>query len=163
MAIWQFGFYLVPKKGLLGKYKNIPSVLDEYKSRDNSSDFDEDKEFPNYWYGVDVPNHLKERISDRLNLLKSWSEEAEMFGSDDSTRIEIWNDDFRFTIDDCDIRSDRPRKSKIVNRFRALKRANGKNIIGVIKKNLSCGRPGSHARLTAAWKPPLLKRKFLED
>ncbi|WP_163836659.1 hypothetical protein [Spartinivicinus ruber] len=99
MAIWQFGFYLVPTNGIIKEHGHIPPILDQYKSRDEDTSFNEEQQFRNYWSNSDIPAFVKEQISKRLPLMKSWSKEAEMYGSDDGSKVEIWEDDIICLVD----------------------------------------------------------------
>ncbi|WP_236234135.1 hypothetical protein [Pseudomonas tohonis] len=99
MAIWHFRIYLVPTSGLLEVHGFIPLYLDEYKPHSVDSEFDENREFPDYWVGKGVSSLIRARVESRYPLSGSWSEEATMFGRDNGTRVELWTDDVVVSID----------------------------------------------------------------
>lgn len=99
MAIWHFRIYLVPISGLLEVHGCIPLYLDEYKPHSVDSEFDENREFPNYWVGKGVSSLIRARVESRYPLSGSWSEEAAMFGRDNGTRVELWTDDVVVCVD----------------------------------------------------------------
>lgn len=94
MAIWQFKFFIIPKKNLLKEHEEIPNYLEEYKPRHYTDEYCEDQEFINYWNGVDMPDN-------EFNLIQieSWDDEAKMYGEKDGNKIEIWKDEFICFID----------------------------------------------------------------
>lgn len=99
MAIWQFGISLVPKAGILREHGRIPQELDQYKPRTEDLNFDEDREFLNYWLGIEVSKSVKILIAEKLPKLKSWSSDAEMYGYDHGTKVEVWLDDINCFVD----------------------------------------------------------------
>ncbi|WP_374981060.1 hypothetical protein PSGK_07550 [Pseudomonas solani] len=103
MAIWQFGMYLVPRAGVLSVHGCIPYEIDEYKPHDASADFDEGKVYPDYWEGKGVPDSIRRKVSEKFPRIHSWSDEAEMYGDEDGTKVEIWLDDVMCFVDSrCD-------------------------------------------------------------
>lgn len=99
MAVWHFRIYLVPTSGLLKVYGCIPLSLDEYKPHSVDSEFDENKQYPDYWMGEGVSPLIRSRVESRYPLSGSWSEEAAMFGRDNGTRVELWTDDVVVFVD----------------------------------------------------------------
>ena len=98
MAIWHFKFYLVPASGIARLRGANAEVLDEYRSSPGRPEFDEDAVFPNYWDDPAVLRQIALAVSGLLPEMRSWSDEARMFGDDDAHRIEVWGDDVRCRI-----------------------------------------------------------------
>lgn len=99
MAIWQFGFYLIPNVSLQREHGHIPNELADYVPRNVDSEFDESREYIDYWADIEIPVAIKAQISKKLPPMESWSDEALMYGSDEGARVEIWTDDFLCLID----------------------------------------------------------------
>lgn len=99
MAVWHFRIYLVPTSGLLKIYGYIPLSLDEYKPHSVDSEFDENRQYPDYWMGEGVSPLIRARVESRYPSSGSWSEEATMFGHDNGTRVELWTDDVVVCVD----------------------------------------------------------------
>ncbi len=99
MAIWQFCFYLVPEQSLAKMYGEVPNEIPEYRTIGENHVVDESFEFPDFWKDVDGLDDIKAKVSKRMPKLNSWSCEAEMYGYDGGTKIEIWNDEVICFID----------------------------------------------------------------
>lgn len=97
MAVWQYRFSLLPREGIRKAMGSIPESLEEYKPVDPAN-FDENREYPNYWEGIDRRDFV-EQIGRILPETKSWSAEARMFGEDEGDRIQCWDDDVACAVD----------------------------------------------------------------
>lgn len=97
MAIWQFGFFLVPYEGIIRVHGYIPSKLEQFFQYDGKSELKE--EFYDYWGKDQINNTVVESIREMLPSMKSWSDEALMFGNSESDKIEVWTDDIYCAID----------------------------------------------------------------
>jgi len=93
MAIWHFVVHLVPRKGILDVHGKIPPVLNQYLARASSSDFEEDKKYFNYWHDTSIDDETRSQIVEFLPLMESWSHDAQMFGYEEGTRVELWSDE----------------------------------------------------------------------
>ena len=98
MAIWQFDFSLVPKAAVVAFHGCVPDSLDGYAAFDLEEEFDLDSDYPNYWEGG-VSHQVVQAVRERLPLRRSWSEEAEMYGDERGTSVEIWSDDVNCRVD----------------------------------------------------------------
>lgn len=99
MSAWQFKFILVPRVAIEELHGKDVEVLPEYVSRSPNSDFDESREFPNYWRRLGIPCWLSERVERLIPRAKSWSSDAQMFGDTNGNNVEIWSDDVICNID----------------------------------------------------------------
>lgn len=78
MAIWQFGFLIIPEMMVLKKYNGN---LDDMKSI-NFEDF-------TFWNGYYISESSIEKISKIMNQIQSWSDDIKQFGSLEETCIEL--------------------------------------------------------------------------
>lgn len=99
MAIWQFKFSLVPASGIRRIHGSDVGVLREYQVTERSAKPTEIAEMTNYWDGSGSLRQLALAFSGILPEIKSWSDEARMFGDDESNKIEVWDDDVNCYID----------------------------------------------------------------
>lgn len=101
MAIWTFNFYLLPEEALIREHGEIPKSLDSYKVRlpDDSIVEPEEDSHHNYWEGLTPSKMVIEFILSKLPATGSWSTDAQMFGDDESHKIEIWHDDLECALD----------------------------------------------------------------
>ena len=98
MAVWQFKFTILPVAGIFRVHGGMIDVLSEFAERAPDAQFDEDKEFPNYWEGIDSsPMHALAKSM--LPITKSWSDEATMFGNSKTDDIQIWKDSVNVRLD----------------------------------------------------------------
>jgi len=98
MAIWHFKFSLLPKKGLLREHTNIPLILDEYKENFVDPEKHVDDEFIDYWKDCNL-KEIEIHIQKLLPLIDSWSSSMRLYGYDNGTNIEVWDDDINLKID----------------------------------------------------------------
>lgn len=105
MAVWQFKFYLVPVKGIVKVHGKVVPRLSEYAPFNPESSFEEIEaraaQAPNYWEQAGVSPASMEGLTTMLPPIRSWSEEAKMFGDgeDGGAKIEIWKDDIQCKLD----------------------------------------------------------------
>ena len=99
MAAWQFQFSLLPVAGILRLHGKVVTTLPEYDMRNPDAPIKELSDFNNYWEGIRMPSPWIESLERLLPQKKSWSDEAKMFGDDESDNIEVWNDDINCSID----------------------------------------------------------------
>ncbi|WP_156152727.1 MULTISPECIES: hypothetical protein [Pseudomonas] len=99
MAIWQFVFFLVPQDKILREDGSSPLYLEQFKSRDVDTLFEEEisEEFIDYWGGGWL--QLREYVSNMFPSLPSWSVDAEFFGIDGQVRVEFWKDEVICMVD----------------------------------------------------------------
>ena len=60
---------------------------------------DSEEERPAYWSDFTEIERIENEASILLGKLKSWSEEARMFGTEDGNKIEIWDDEISCRFD----------------------------------------------------------------
>ena len=111
MAAWHFEFALVPKEALLRSFPTVPRTLPEYESKVQDESFDETREFPNYWEGIDIAMRGQALFS-ILPEVQSWDTDARMFEDEAGNRIEIWSDDVNISLNLANY--DRPMIEKLV-------------------------------------------------
>lgn len=91
MAIWQFDFFLVPTNGILKEHGEIPTILDTFIP--SLEEIDTNKTFIRYWHDADEIVQFGNTIAKYLPEIASWSSDARMFGHEDGTKIEVWDED----------------------------------------------------------------------
>ena len=92
MAIWQYDFLLIPEFGMIQYHGVVPERIDTLFS-------DVEEEAPDYWEQFDQRERIEKEASILLGDLKSWSEEAKMFGTEDGNKIESWDDEILCRFD----------------------------------------------------------------
>jgi hypothetical protein len=92
MAIWQYDFLLIPEFGMIQHHGTVPERID-------SLFIDSEEEPPAYWSDFDQTQKIEKEASILLGQLKSWSDEARMFGTEDGNKIEIWDDEIHCRFD----------------------------------------------------------------
>jgi len=90
MAVWQYRGELIPELWLIAKHGKIPEALDNYiTTEDTNLDAIEDS---HCWRDIDVPDDLLQRVSAIMPQRTSWTNDAFMFGDDQTSDFEIWYD-----------------------------------------------------------------------
>src|ERR1022692_4794579 len=103
MAVWHYEVALVPRAGIIRHHAGIPEELPGYRAIWNPEE-GADEMFPNYWVDS-LPEHLAEEIRGILPQFESWSDDALMFGKNETNRIVIrlgHDLDFRFDLREPD-------------------------------------------------------------
>jgi hypothetical protein len=98
MAVWQFRFSLLPKKGVSQKHETFPKFLLEYKANFNNANSSVDEVYENYWEGFDL-EVLSRRFEDALPVIDSWSENLSIYGYEDGSRVEVSEDEIYVKFD----------------------------------------------------------------
>ncbi len=73
MAIQQFRLSLLPKKGLLEKFKVLPEYLKEYQEDFNNEDQSIIRAYDNYWRSSNVES-LSLKFKKILPAIESWNQ-----------------------------------------------------------------------------------------
>jgi len=102
MAIWHFKFGLIPTEGLKRVFGDAGvAVVPEYAPHPEGPRYLEPEELaalPNYWDDPDKLRQIATAVSSFLPEMKSWSDKARMFGSDEDERVAVWEDDVHCRI-----------------------------------------------------------------
>jgi len=84
MAIWQFDFYLIPRKAIERVHGPSPVVLGAFR-RSRVQEADSYPDPPNYWAGRQCSSY-ENAVGASLAARKSWAPEAPMFGDEKAVR-----------------------------------------------------------------------------
>lgn len=102
MAIWHFKFGLIPTEGMKRVFGTSDvAVVPEWVVRPEGPRCLEPEELaslPNYWADPAKLRQIAMTVSSFVPEMKSWSDEARMFGANEDERIEVWDDDVRCRI-----------------------------------------------------------------
>jgi hypothetical protein len=100
VAIWHARFSLVPSEGIVAVHGEMPRYLREYQPPTEGSVIDVlEENSPGYWKRAGMSPSSIPGISKLLPACRSWSSEAEMYGSKDGDRVEIWKDEVHCAMD----------------------------------------------------------------
>lgn len=89
MAIWQYRGEFVPELWLIAKYGRIPIVLEGYLATEGDIDLN-DVDNPHWWRDISIPGDIAQWVNAILPQRESWSEDALMFGNEESSDFTIW-------------------------------------------------------------------------
>ena len=95
MAVWQFDFFLVSRAEIRRVFGNLPKRVPDLASISDDVDLDVDV----LTYLDFQPTSKADLVSNLLPEMHSWSDEAQMFGTSDSDKIELWEDMFLVRVD----------------------------------------------------------------
>ena len=126
MAVWQYRGELIPELWLIAKHGKIPEALDNYiTTEDTNLDAIEDS---HCWRDIDVPDDLLQRVSAIMPQRTSWTNDAFMFGDDQTSDFEIWYDQgevdaiyFRWDLREPDL--------EVLNQMISLAKSLGAHIV----------------------------------
>lgn len=98
MAVWQFRFSLLPRKGVLRKHKTFPDFLPEYKANFNHTGATVDENYENYWEAFDI-GALSDCFEKNIPCVESWSEELAIYGCEEGSKVEVSEDEVYVKFD----------------------------------------------------------------
>ena len=98
MALWQFKFSLLPVKGIAVVHGEIPAELWEYQPPALHPN-DGEPAFPDYWRSAGISPASLTDLTALLPPRRSWSPDAQMYGSEDGDSLEIWLNDIDCRLD----------------------------------------------------------------
>lgn len=99
MAIWQYKFFILPKRAINKIHGEIPEFIEQFMSIDKVDSNFENVKIIDYWEKESVPVSLFNLISSILNESESWDEDSRLFGDEDGDYIQVWDDDIVVSID----------------------------------------------------------------
>lgn len=99
MAVWQFKFSLVPVDGMRRVHEGDVAILQAHQTTPDGPKVIDDTDIVNYWDSPMTLQQVALDVSRILPEMKSWSQDARMFGQGDSNKIEVWDDDVACFVD----------------------------------------------------------------
>jgi hypothetical protein len=93
MAIWQYEFYLLPKKRVVDLFSSVPTRLTR-----------QEYELTDWWEGHNLTSDHEVKVSQILPRQASWSDEIKSWGNEEGNRIDICFDNN--TIEEILVRVD---------------------------------------------------------
>lgn len=99
MAVWQYDVSLLPRGGVIRHHGKVPDELPGYRAVWCPEEGLEEV-YPNYWTGIEPPESLVRDLACLMPALRSWSEDAVMFGKEDGNKMEVWlGESLKFRFD----------------------------------------------------------------
>lgn len=79
MAVWQFDLHMIPRDAVIRMFSQVPTHLEMKRPQD-----------VDWWIGSEIPiGDLRRRFSTLLPQAESWADNIEIWGKDDSDRIDL--------------------------------------------------------------------------